>query len=581
MRIVGVAMVKNEADIIEAFVRYNLRFLDGLAILENASVDGTRGILAELMREGLPVVLIDDPEVAFTKWRKMTDLLSSVVAVFQPDWVIPLDADEMVTCTTRDAFEASLAAVPPGNVGALPWKTYVPTSCDDYAEVDPLKRIRHRRAAERPQRIKVAVPRGGFTRDRLILGQGQHSVRRDGESEPLPVAPIAGVTLAHFPVRSVEQIVGKVIGGWLAYLSDPERVDGHGEFWRSMYERFLAGDPITADELPRLAVAYAWGDGSGDVVEDPVAGDPVPPLRYGAMQIGSALVKVARTAEQIARKVATAAKGVPANLGAPTTTLLDREGSRLTASPVGPLSYDVPPFRYVFERFRPTSVLDLGCGMGTSLQRFREWGVDTVLGVKARDMGRDSLVSGALNVHDLQEALVLGRLFDLVICVEVVAHVTPEHEDVVLDSMARHASRVIVFSSVGPAQPAMSRRNLKPTSHWVKAWKARGWAALPFASLAFRMLGGYSWFQRNGLVLVPEEQASELELGCGFGTVDLCRPELDAASWPAQIRETYEQPMIGDRIKESYAAAHSRGGNSRVEQTSSRGERRLDSPRTS
>jgi hypothetical protein len=42
MRVVGITMVKNEADIIEAFVRHNLRFLDALVVVEHASADGTR-----------------------------------------------------------------------------------------------------------------------------------------------------------------------------------------------------------------------------------------------------------------------------------------------------------------------------------------------------------------------------------------------------------------------------------------------------------------------------------------------------------------------------------------------------------
>lgn len=45
---VGVSMVKNEEDIIEAFVRYNLRFLDHILVVDNGSSDSTLLILKKM-----------------------------------------------------------------------------------------------------------------------------------------------------------------------------------------------------------------------------------------------------------------------------------------------------------------------------------------------------------------------------------------------------------------------------------------------------------------------------------------------------------------------------------------------------
>lgn len=70
MRLIGLSMVKNESDSIEAFIRHNLRFLDTLYLIENGSVDGTREILVELQREGLPIVLFDDPQFAWFQGKK-------------------------------------------------------------------------------------------------------------------------------------------------------------------------------------------------------------------------------------------------------------------------------------------------------------------------------------------------------------------------------------------------------------------------------------------------------------------------------------------------------------------------------
>ena len=53
----GMTVVKNEADVIEASVRHNLRFLDRLIVLDDGSVDDTRDILAKLRKE-LPNLIV-------------------------------------------------------------------------------------------------------------------------------------------------------------------------------------------------------------------------------------------------------------------------------------------------------------------------------------------------------------------------------------------------------------------------------------------------------------------------------------------------------------------------------------------
>ena len=76
MRLLGVAMVRDEADVIEAFVRHNLNFLDGLAIIDHCSVDGTAEILKKLQSEGLPLRIVRNPDPAYFQSRLMTVLIT-------------------------------------------------------------------------------------------------------------------------------------------------------------------------------------------------------------------------------------------------------------------------------------------------------------------------------------------------------------------------------------------------------------------------------------------------------------------------------------------------------------------------
>ena len=66
-KIFSISMVKNEMDIIESFVRYNINIFDGMIILDNGSTDETIKILSQLKIEGLPLIVIKDEDREFDK----------------------------------------------------------------------------------------------------------------------------------------------------------------------------------------------------------------------------------------------------------------------------------------------------------------------------------------------------------------------------------------------------------------------------------------------------------------------------------------------------------------------------------
>ncbi|ENU81550.1 hypothetical protein F975_00158 [Acinetobacter sp. ANC 3789] len=57
-------MVKNEEDIIENFIRWNMKFLDSLYIIDNNSTDGTVDIINQLISEGFNITLWVDNTLA-------------------------------------------------------------------------------------------------------------------------------------------------------------------------------------------------------------------------------------------------------------------------------------------------------------------------------------------------------------------------------------------------------------------------------------------------------------------------------------------------------------------------------------
>ena len=78
---------------------------------------------------------------------------------------------------------------------------------------------------------------------------------------PLDAAASKHLALAHFPVRSVEQITRKIAGGWLSDSLDRARrgdsPSGASFQWKAILDELTSGKQLTSDDLTRIALSYA------------------------------------------------------------------------------------------------------------------------------------------------------------------------------------------------------------------------------------------------------------------------------------------------------------------------------------
>src|SRR5881394_2910564 len=107
-KVIAVAMVKDEADIIQATVCHMLTQVDQVIVADNMSTDGTRNILDSLLvLNSLPVEVVDDNDPAYYQSSKMTHL-ARLAYLRGADWVVPFDADELWTAngaTVKETLE--------------------------------------------------------------------------------------------------------------------------------------------------------------------------------------------------------------------------------------------------------------------------------------------------------------------------------------------------------------------------------------------------------------------------------------------------------------------------------------------
>ncbi|MFA6171199.1 MAG: methyltransferase domain-containing protein [Patescibacteria group bacterium] len=129
----------------------------------------------------------------------------------------------------------------------------------------------------------------------------------------------------------------------------------------------------------------------------------------------------------------------------------------------------------LIKRFRPKSVIDIGCGIGIYLKEFEKKGI----GISGYDGApaaiKNSLVGDKIKYHDLVKPLRLSRKFDLCLCVEVAEHLPETCENTLINSLVR-LSDTLIYTAATPGQGDLliGHINERPHAYWKKKLKASG-----------------------------------------------------------------------------------------------------------
>src|ERR1700757_2292187 len=125
MRLVGIAVVRDEDDVLEAFVRHNIQFLEHLHIVAHRCRDGSERILDALCYEGLPISIVRRQDRALRKADWLNELAARSFAE-GADAVVALDADEFIKVEDRGGLHRWLDSIPEHLHPAWQWQSYVP-----------------------------------------------------------------------------------------------------------------------------------------------------------------------------------------------------------------------------------------------------------------------------------------------------------------------------------------------------------------------------------------------------------------------------------------------------------------------
>ena len=270
---VAVTRIKNEADIIESFVRHHAQYFDTMIISDDGSNDDSCEIIDKLRLQGFPLILLHEPWVGFEQSQFTTRLMHKAFDEFDADWVAPLDADEFIELPES----ATLADVLPHDmdrVVEIAWNNFIWSRAEDSSEeINPVLRLRWRFPSGQAMK-KVLIPAAIGRDESTVLWTGNHGVNRRGEK--IEAVPCDKISLCHYPIRSAAQFTRKVIINYLQFIAAFGRNSGMGFQYDKPFDLLRKDANANLDELmERLSRTYSpLPDASGADVPK------FAPLRY-------------------------------------------------------------------------------------------------------------------------------------------------------------------------------------------------------------------------------------------------------------------------------------------------------------
>jgi len=186
---------------------------------------------------------------------------------------------------------------------------------------------------------------------------------------------------------------------------------------------------------------------------------------------------------------------------------------------------------HLFRCYRPSSIVDFGCGIGSWLYAAERLGVDRLIGLDGPWVGEDQLLTKKCEFHavNFQSLGKTDLKCDLAISVEVAEHFDQAFADDFVE-LVSGAADLIIFGAAIPGQGGEHHVNEQPQSYWVEKFAARGFVCYDYFRPAFWDDDEVEyWYRQNTLLFVRASSLSRYPFLSGMSStfvLDVIHPEL-------------------------------------------------------
>jgi SAM-dependent methyltransferase len=182
----------------------------------------------------------------------------------------------------------------------------------------------------------------------------------------------------------------------------------------------------------------------------------------------------------------------------------------------------------VLDLVHPSSVVDVGCGVGTWLNVFQQLGVQDVLGIDGPYVDLDEVLVSPANFrhHELTQPIEVGRTFDLAVSLEVGEHLEPQFAPRFVQLLVSLAP-VVLFSAAVPHQGGTHHVNEQWPGYWAALFQEHGYVAID--AIRRRVWSDERvdwWYAQNTLIYCRSDVLSRYT---GLGRARECTSEASLA----------------------------------------------------